>query len=95
MVLLEIDIHGVGPIEFEGYTPRAVDVHRVPGWIKSTQAMEIESRKVDILKPCRSVEHIKSSQDALMHLGIDLARSAVFEQIGQTLVFERPDHGGM
>jgi hypothetical protein len=55
--------------------------------------MEVESWKIDILKPCRRIERVKPGQDALVHFGINPAGSSGLEMLGQTLVPERPDYG--
>ena len=44
MILFEIDTQSISGIEFEGDTPRAIDVHRIPGWNKTSQGMKIKPR---------------------------------------------------
>jgi hypothetical protein len=41
MILLEIDTESISGIEFEGDTPRVIDVDRVAGWNKTSQGMKI------------------------------------------------------
>jgi hypothetical protein len=44
MILLEIDTESISEIEFEGDTPRTIDVERVAGWNKTSQGMKIKPR---------------------------------------------------
>jgi hypothetical protein len=46
MILLEIDTESISEIEFEGDTPRTIDVERVAGWNKTSQGMKIKPRGV-------------------------------------------------
>ena len=42
MILLEIDTQSISGIEFEGDTPRTIDVDRVGGWNETPQGMKIK-----------------------------------------------------
>jgi hypothetical protein len=42
MILLEIDTESISGIEFEGDTPRTIDMDRVAGWNKTSQGMKIK-----------------------------------------------------
>jgi len=95
MVLLEIDAEGISGVELEGDAPRSVDMDRVPGRNKTFQGVKIKPGKVHLLWRSRGIQAIKTNQDALVHLGVDLRRAAFRPQLGQHLASERPDHGAM
>jgi hypothetical protein len=57
------------------------------------QSVKIETRRVHLFRRGCEVQAFKSDQNALVHLGADLAGLSGFEQRGERLVLERPDHG--
>ena len=95
MVLLEIDAESISGIELEGDAPRPVDMDRIPGRNETFQGMKIKPGKVHLLRRSRGIQPIKTDQHALVHLGVDLRRTAFRPQLGQRLASERPDHGAM
>ena len=95
MVLLEIDAEGVSGIEFKGYAPRAIDMNRITGGNETFEDMEIKPRKVHLFRRARNIQAIKTDEDALVQLGIDLGRAAFRPQLRQRLASERPDHEAM
>ena len=54
--------------------------------------MKIESWNVHLFGPNRHVEAVKSRQDALVHLGIDLRSLALRPKLGKRLALEGSDH---
>ena len=76
MVLLEIDAESISGVKFEGDAPRTIDVNRVAGRNKIFQGMKIKTRKVHLFRRGCGIQAIKTDQDALVHLGIDLRRTA-------------------
>ena len=95
MVLLEVDPIGVSCVEFESDAPRPVDMNSVAGRNESFQGVEIKPWKVHLLWRGRRIQSIKTDQDALVHLGIDLWRAALRPQLGQRLAPKCPDHQPM
>ena len=61
MVLLEIDTESIFGIEFEGDTPRAIDVDRVAGWNKTSQRMKIKARQIHLLGRGRGIQAIEAN----------------------------------
>src|SRR5215212_8586053 len=82
VVLLEIDPDRVAVLKFEGDAPRTVDMNGVAGRVKAVQGVEIEAGQVHVLRPFRDIQAIKPSQDASMHLGVDLRCSPLGPEVG-------------
>jgi hypothetical protein len=61
MVLLEIDTESISGIEFEGDTPRAIDVDRIAGWNKTSQGMKIKTRQIHLLGRGRGIQAIEAN----------------------------------
>jgi len=61
MVLLEIDTESISGIEFEGDTPRAIDVDRIAGWNKTSQGTKIKTRKIHLLGRGRGIQAIEAN----------------------------------
>ena len=95
MILLEIDTESISGAKFEGYAPRSIDMDRVAGGNEAFQAVEIKPWKVHLLRRARNVQAIKTDEDALVQLGIDLDRAAFRPQLRKRLASERPDQGVM
>ena len=92
MILLEIYPAGVAVFEFERDTPRSVHVDRVTCRIEASQRMEIEPGGVHFVWPHDDIQAIQTSQDACMHLRVNLPGPPYLPQVGETLAFEAPDH---
>jgi hypothetical protein len=90
VVLLEIDAESISRVDFEGDAPRTIDVDGVTGGNKTFQDMKIKPGKVHLLRRSCGIQAIKTDQDALVHLGIDLRRPAFRPQIGERLASKRP-----
>ena len=58
--------------EFEGDTPRSVDVDRIALRIKPLQRMKIEARNIHFLSSNGDLEPIEPCEDSFLHLRIDL-----------------------
>jgi hypothetical protein len=59
MILLEVDTQRVAILEFEGDTPRTVDVDRVSSRAIAMKSMKVESRNIHVrgsTGPIKSVE---------------------------------------
>ena len=82
MVLLEIDAESISGFELEGDAPRPVDMDRVADRNQTFQGVEIKPGKVHLLRRGRGIQAVKADQDALVHLGIYLGRSAFRPQFG-------------
>jgi hypothetical protein len=61
MILVEIDTQRISGIELEGETPRAIDVDRVAGWIKTPQGMKIKPRQIHLLGPGSDIQAIEAN----------------------------------
>jgi hypothetical protein len=59
--LLEIDTESISGIEFEGDTPRAIDVDRIAGWNKTSQGMKIKTREIHLLGRGRGIQAIEAN----------------------------------
>lgn len=88
MRLLEIDAKRIAFLEFEGDTPWAIDVDRIPSGLESLQGMETKARHIHLFGPYRNIEPIQPPKDPLMHLRIDPRRPTSLPQIGQRLASE-------
>jgi hypothetical protein len=95
VILLKVDTGGVGPIEFEGNAPRAIDVNRKTRWRKASQSMEVKPGKIHLFRRAGDIQSIEVDQNPLVEPRIDLRRAALRPQIGQRLAPERPDHDAM
>jgi hypothetical protein len=95
MILLEIDTESISGAKFEGYAPRSIDMDRVAGGNEAFQGVEIKPGKVHLFRRARNIQAIKTDEDALMQLGIDLGRAAFRPQLRKRLASERPDHEAM
>jgi hypothetical protein len=82
VVLLEIDAESMSRVELESDAPRPVDMNRVAHWHEAFQGVKIKSGKVHLLWHGRSIEAIKTDQNAPVHLGVDLCRAALCPQLG-------------
>src|SRR5690348_4403484 len=92
MVLLEVDADGISSVELKGDTPWPIDVDRIARWAEAVQGVEVEPRQVHFLGALRHIQSIQAHEDALLHLGVDLAGFSRLEQVRQRLALERPDH---
>lgn len=66
MVLLEIDVDGIGPVECECNAPGTVHVHRVACRLEATQRVEVESGHIELRRRSGDVQSIKAHQNASM-----------------------------
>src|ERR1051326_1597007 len=95
MVLFGSDAKSIAGVELESDTPRPVDMDRVADRNKTFQGVELKPRKIHLLRRGRSIEAVKTDQNALVHLGIYLGRSPFRPQFGQRLASEGPDHDAL
>ncbi|MBB2708852.1 UNVERIFIED_ORG: hypothetical protein GGE64_001894 [Rhizobium etli] len=92
MILLEIDSGGIVAIEFECDAPGAVDMNGIPGGIVTLEGMEIEPRQVHVVWLFGLFQAVKSDQNALLQLGVDLCGFADLEKICKSFASERLNH---
>jgi hypothetical protein len=92
MILLEVNATGLAIFEFEGDTPRSIDVNRITPRIKSLQGMKVEARNVHFLGSNRDVKAIEPRENAFVHLRIDLRTLAFGPELGKRLALESSDH---
>src|SRR5665213_53757 len=91
VVLFVVHAISISILEFEGDAPWPIHMNRIPNRL-SVQTMKIEAEQVHVVRTHRSVELVETSQNAIMHLCIDLRSLAARPEIAWRLVFERLDH---
>jgi len=95
MVLFEINAAGFAVFEFEGDTPRPIDVDRIASRIKPLQGMKVEAWNVHLFGSDCNIETVKTRENALVHFRIDLRTFALTPKFGKRLAFEGSYHATM
>jgi len=75
VILFVVHATGIPILELECDAPWPVYVNRIANWL-AMQTMKIEAKQVHFIGTHRNVELDETSQDAIVHLCIDLRRFA-------------------
>jgi|AP12_2_1047962.scaffolds.fasta_scaffold457228_2 hypothetical protein len=91
MVLLEIDSVCFSRLPLESDAPRTIDVKAV-SFRCPVQWMEVETRKIQLLKGLSQIEGVESPQASLVKAGVDPPCGPGQEELLESFVVEALDH---
>jgi hypothetical protein len=91
MILLQIDLDGIGSIPAERDAPRPVDMHCV-ALREPSQRMKVKSGQVHSIRTDDAIKHVKTPQRTALQINRNLAGVPGFPKLLQTFVPETSDH---
>src|ERR1700733_2040975 len=92
VVLLEIDATGVTVFKLECDAPRTIDMDRIPRRSKASQGVKVKAWHVHFVGTHDNIQTVQATQDAGVHLGIDLASPPALPKLSEAFAFEALDH---
>ncbi len=92
MIIFIIDAIGILSGKTKGKTPIATDLYCPSALTIANQFVQIQTRKVHVLRTSRSMQAAQYETQSFRMLGLNASQTSLSEKTFQALVFEANDH---